>query len=85
MVAEAMFRRRERTWRQLRSDDKHGLGSETISRDALKVALPPCVTDDATILAFRFKGKAPMVGFKLEGVFYILWLDRAFDVYDHGS
>lgn len=49
----------------------------------MKVVVPPSITEDTPILSFRFSGKAPMVGFRREEVFYVVWLDRAFDVYPH--
>jgi hypothetical protein len=29
--------------------------------------------------------RAPMVGYRVQAIFYILWLDRDFTLYDHGS
>lgn len=72
-------------WSELRQMPRHGQGFETIPRDAIKGGIPPEITDDVEILAFRFNGKAPMVGYRSkDGVFNIVWLDRAFELYDHG-
>lgn len=72
------------TWIEIRSAHRHGLGAEKISHDAIIPAVPPVVTQDVTLLAFRFSGRNPMVGFRSGPVFKILWLDHNFTVYDHG-
>ncbi|MEJ1391693.1 MAG: hypothetical protein RPU34_12500 [Candidatus Sedimenticola sp. (ex Thyasira tokunagai)] len=72
------------TWQQLRNADRHGLGYEKISTGSLNVAIPPALKDDVSFIAFRFKGKAPMVGYKENSTFFIVWLDRDFTLYKHG-
>jgi hypothetical protein len=44
---------------------------------------PPQNTGRFNIIAFRFSGKKPMVGYKEGHTFNVLWFDRAFDVYQH--
>ena len=49
--------------------------------------MSPCphLTEDVQrLIAFRFAGNAPMVGYRVQAIFYILWLDRDFTLYDHG-
>ena len=70
-------------WQRIQESSRHGQGCEIISRASMRVSIPDCITEDTNILAFRFFGKAPMVGFRREEVFYIVWLDRDFTVYDH--
>lgn len=82
-LAESLFKRREMTWLSVTKEPKHGLGYEKINKSCLKVALPAVVPEGANILAFRFNGKAPMVGYKENDIFHILWLDRDFSVYAH--
>jgi len=61
------------------------MGYEKIFRTALKTSIPISVTDDVDFIAFRFCGKAPMVGFRGDdGTFFVVWFDRQFKVYDHG-
>ena len=81
-LAESLFKRREMTWKLIQRENRHGLGYEKISQ--LKVSLPKFVPKDASILSFRFAGKAAMVGFKEKNIFHILWLDRDYTVYNHG-
>ena len=75
----------ELNWRQLRAADRHGLGYEKISKKSIKPGTPPHITDDVTLIAFRFSGKKPMVGYRDGRTFYVVWLDRDFSLYDHGS
>ncbi|MNB99097.1 hypothetical protein D3C75_463630 [compost metagenome] len=72
------------TWQQLRQAPRHGLGYEIIKRPAINVAIPPVATEDVNLIAFRALGKAPMVGFRSGRIFHVLWVDRAFTLYDHG-
>jgi hypothetical protein len=71
------------TWSQIRNSPRHGLGSEKIGRAAIRASIPSGITDDVDFLAIRFNGLAPMVGFRSNQVFHIVWLDRAFTLYDH--
>ena len=80
-----MLRRMSRmTWNELRNAPRHGLGCEKIDQSSIKRPLPLGVTEDVTFLAFRFHAKKPMVGFRLNDVFHIVWFDRDFTLYDHG-
>lgn len=81
--AEALFKRREMTWKLIAKENRHGLGYEKIERSSLNVTVPNIVPVDASILAFRFFGLAPMVGYRENDIFHILWLDREFKVYPH--
>ncbi len=71
------------TWIEIRSSGRHGKGAEKIEQTSIKETLPPCITPDVTLLAFRFWGRAPMVGFRDGRIFHIVWLDINFKLYDH--
>jgi hypothetical protein len=73
-------------WSELRQMPRHGQGFETLPANAIKGdGIPAEITDDVDILVFRFSGKKAMVGYRSkDGVFNIVWLDRAFKLYDHG-
>lgn len=73
------------TWSEIKFAPKHGLGSEKIARSSFKVPIPNDVKEDVTFLAMRYNGRKAMVGFRDRAVFHILWFDRDFTVYDHGS
>jgi hypothetical protein len=73
------------TWHEIRSAPKHGLGSEKIERRIIRVSIPSNISDDVTFISIRFHANAPMVGFRKDNIFHIVWFDRDFTVYDHGS
>ena len=85
MFAEAIFKRKNLTWNQIKQIDRHGLGTEKIAKSSIKAAIPKFITDDVNhFLAFRFHGKKPMVGYRQKDVFFILWFDHDFSLYNHG-
>lgn len=85
MFAEAIYRRKDMTWAQIKSADRHGLGTEKIPKDRITAATPRFITDDVdSYLVFRYHGMRPMVGYRQREVFYVLWFDSDFTLYDHG-
>jgi hypothetical protein len=84
MMLDKLRRLSSLTWKQIRLEDKHHLGSEIISRNCIRAAIPAFLTDEVNILAFRAFGKAAMVGYKSGRVFHVLWIDRTFSLYSHG-
>lgn len=84
-LASTLYKLSQLSWKELRLQPRHGLGYELISRNSIRVGIPKHITEDVDIIAFRFKGKAPMVGYRDEGIFRIVWLDRDFTLYDHGG
>ncbi|MBF0035774.1 hypothetical protein HAX39_24755 [Citrobacter freundii] len=82
-LADKLFRLSQLTWAQIRQQDRHKLGYEKIARNVIKSAIPTHVTEDVELIAFRFCGMAPMVGYKRNATFYVLWLDRVFTLYNH--
>ncbi|WP_439258024.1 hypothetical protein [Lonepinella sp. BR2271] len=75
------------TWQELINSNRHGLGTEKIAHSAIKGSSVPdfIIDQNITLIAFRFSGKKPMVGYRENQIFHILWLDRDFSLYDHGS
>jgi len=71
-------------WVEIESSPRHGLGSEKIERKSIKPGIPKAVPKEATFLAIRFSGLAPMVGFREKNIFHIVFIDAKFNVYDHG-
>ncbi|RZT56963.1 hypothetical protein EV283_1020 [Sphingomonas sp. BK036] len=71
------------TWAEIGNAPRHGLGTEKIARSSMSVALPPVVTQDTNLLAIRFSGKKPMIGFRDGRVFHVLFLDKDFTAYGH--
>lgn len=71
------------TWAELKQVNRHSLGYEKISRDSLKVGIPSNIKEDAKFISFRFDGMKAMIGYRTGRIFYIIWLDRNFSVYNH--
>ena len=82
--ADAIFRRKNCSWEEIKKIDRHGLGTEKIPKSAIKAPIPNFITDEVTdFLAFRYHGKCPMVGYRLRDIFFVLWFDHNFTLYDH--
>ena len=71
------------TWNELINAPRHGMGFETIRRSEIRRPMPVQITEDVTLIAFRFSGKNPMFGYRMDGMFHIVWFDCNFDLYDH--
>lgn len=71
------------TWAQVTMAPRHGAGLEKIARTSIRPAIPTCVTEDISLVALRFNGMKPMVGWRSGDIFHIVWLDHSFDVYPH--
>ena len=84
-VASSIFKRSKLQWLQIKNTHKHGLGMETIERNALKAPIPEIslIKPDTTFIALRFDEKKLMVGFRNGRIFYVLWFDRSFKLYNH--
>jgi hypothetical protein len=84
MFADAIYRRKSLTWNEIKRADRHGLGTEKIAKDAIKAPTPRFITEDMdSYLVFRFHGLKPMVGYRQREVFYVLWFDSDFTLYNH--
>lgn len=84
MFANAIFRRRAITWADLKGADRHGIGFEKIAKHSINAAIPRFVTPDvSSFIAFRYHGKRAMVGMRHKDIFYVLWFDCDFSLYNH--
>ncbi len=81
--ADTLHKLSQMTWAEINVSSRHGRGYERIPRTQIKAPVPPHVTEDVNLLAFRFCGLAPMVGYRDGAIFHVLWLDRAFTLYHH--
>ncbi len=59
------------------------MGLETIPAYRIERPRPLHLTEDVTLIAFRFSGKKAMVGYRQEGTFHIVWFDCDFSLYAH--
>lgn len=75
-----------RKWQELQQAPKQGIGYEKIERNSIKAAIPSHLKNDDAVnfLSFRFSGKKPMIGYRADQTFYVIWIDRDFSVYNHG-
>jgi hypothetical protein len=80
---EKIVRLSQLTWAEIQSSGKHQLGIEKIPANQIKANLHPEADSRRDYLAFRCVGKAPMVGYRVRRIFYILWIDRNFTLYKH--
>lgn len=82
--AEAVFKRRSLTWNDIQKAGRHQLGFEKIAVSGIKASVPKFITEDQhSLLAFRFNGMRPMVGYRIKNIFYVLWFDHNFTLYEH--
>ncbi|MEZ9667437.1 hypothetical protein AB4284_07100 [Vibrio breoganii] len=82
--ADAIFRRKDKMWKEIKQMPKHGLGFEKIAKSSIKAPIPKFITPDVEhFLAFRYHGKKPMVGYRKNDIFYVLWFDNCFSLYNH--
>ena len=82
--AESIFKRKNLSWSDIKKANRHALGFEKISKDSIKGSKPSFITDDMNeFLAFRFNGKKPMVGYRTQNIFYVLWFDLDYTLYKH--
>ncbi len=82
--ADSLLKRSRMTWSELKSVGRHGLGYEIIKRNAIRASIPGHITEDVNLIAFRYNGKYPMVGYRHQSTFFILWVDRTHRLYDSG-
>ena len=74
------------TWNQIWSASHQGLGCEKIRSNQITGAtIPANISPDVTFLAIRFSGEKPMIGFRTDNIFNIVWFDRDFTLYSHGN
>lgn len=83
-LVSRLFLLGQMTWLQIQNAPRHGMGTEKIPRDRIKPAIHPRVTEDVTLLALRYNGFHPMVGFREGRTFNVLYVDHSMDVYPHG-
>lgn len=82
-VASRLFLLSQMNWLDIKQAPRHGVGTEKIPRGSMRANLPASVTEDANLLALRYHGLCPMVGYRDGRIFYILFIDHDFQVYDH--
>ncbi len=83
-LADKLYRLSQLTWAEIKQQGRHKLGFEKIARGAIKAGIPSHITEDVDhFLAFRFDDLKAMVGYRLGSTFFVIWLDREFNLYKH--
>lgn len=73
-------------WQDIGQSGRQQSGTEWIPAKQIRAPIPNKFQDQDKFMAFRYNGKLPMLGVRINDVFHILWIERSFgDVYDHGS
>ncbi len=74
------------SWKDLMVAPRHKQGFEWLPASTLRSRLPERFADEDRVMVFRYSGKLPMVGVRLNEVFHVLALEARFnDLYDHGN
>ena len=82
--ADSVYSRSKLTWVTLKKSDRHALGYEKIPLRQIRGQKPRVLTPDVEdVIAFRFHGRAPMVGYRDEDIFYVIWFDPGYKLYPH--
>lgn len=71
------------TWGQWKQCHREGMGFEKIERASVNPEIPQVITNDVKhFLSFRFTD-GRVIGYRDRTIFYIVWTDGKFAVYDH--
>jgi hypothetical protein len=71
--AESIFGRKNVIWKEINQAPRHGIGTEKIAKTSIRAALPLFITDEViNLIAFRYHGMQPMVGYRQRDIFYVL-------------
>lgn len=73
------------SWHDIQLTDRHGNGTEKISRSSLKVAIPTSTTKEVKeLLAFHFSGtQGQIIGYRNGYLFHVFFIDTKQEVYSH--
>jgi hypothetical protein len=73
------------SWKDLKLAPRHGQGVELIPARELKPSVPEQFQDETKFMVFRFHGKLPMAGVRVDDVYHVLWIEPQFGrLYNHG-
>lgn len=79
------YRRSQISWTDLRTHQRHGLGSEKIPLAQIHPACPEFLEDEDHVIVFRHEGNLPFAGIRASDVFYVIWIEAEYGkLYDHG-
>ncbi len=85
-LALTLHRCAQMRWSEIHQAGRHGAGTEWIPKGQILAPVPQRFQDQDRFMAFRYYGKLPMLGVRVNEVFHVLWVEGDFgDVYDHGD
>lgn len=76
------------TWQQLKNEPHDKYGYEALSKEIFNASFPEFAANDDVIIVFRFGGGrhgGRIAGVRRDNVFHVLFIDRDFTLYNHGS
>ncbi|RDI13219.1 hypothetical protein [Flavobacterium sp. AG291] len=83
-LLEQIVRLSQMTWDEIERTHRHGMGSEKIEVNSLKVKCPEFITDDVNyLLSLRFQGKKPFLIHRDRFICHVIFIDNKFSVYKH--
>ena len=83
-LIDKLYELSQMTWNEITNTQRHGLGLEKIPYRQIKGRMPTHITKDQEFIAIRFHQLKPVVGYRMERIFHIVWLDYNRTLYDHG-
>jgi len=84
-LIKRMFMLSKMPWKEIRNASSKGFGAEQIPKYRVKKTVPSSVTEDVdAFTSLHYSGKRRFIGYRVGRIFYILWVDYNFKVYDHG-
>ena len=81
--AKTLQDRASLSWEMIMKAERHGQGYEHLPSSKLP-SPPAAFSDRDQFMVFRYSGKRPMVGVRVDDVFHIIWIEREFgELYSH--
>lgn len=73
------------TWADIKRAPRHGQGTELIPAWEFRAPIPPQFQDQDKFMVFRYHGKLPMAGVRVDDIYHVLWIEPEFGkLYNHG-
>lgn len=83
-LAKRIFMLSRIPWKVIRQTSASGFGAEQIPRYRINRSVPNSVTDDVqSFTSMHYVSTKRFIGYKVGRIFYVLWVDHNFKVYDH--
>lgn len=71
-------------WKKIRSAPREGMGCEEIPRGSIRVGIPATVTEDVQYFhSLHYVAHKRFIGYRVGQIFYVIWIDHNFGVYNH--